>query len=145
MANVLNSPEPADSAERRAAPPIVCYRVDQLPPVDLDGFVTALADAEVVSQVLVPPRDARVAPVSAGQSFRITSVDGPQVGDLNLWNPSDLSERFFSGKTRQLHASHLTTGDRLWSTLPSLRPMATIVADTLGWYGWDADGGECMT
>ncbi len=55
--------------------------------------------------------------------------------------PHDLSERFFSGKTRALHATHVTTGDRLWSTLPFLRPLATITHDTLGWYGFDADGG----
>ncbi|MEM1400629.1 MAG: DUF1989 domain-containing protein, partial [Pseudomonadota bacterium] len=42
---------------------------------------------------------------------------------------------------RALHATHVTTGDKLWSSLPALRPMATITADTLGWYGWDADGG----
>jgi uncharacterized protein len=35
------------------------------------------------------------------------SVEGPQVGDLNLWNAQDLSERFYSGKTRALHATHL--------------------------------------
>ncbi|MEE9448146.1 MAG: DUF1989 domain-containing protein, partial [Arenicellales bacterium] len=46
----------------------------------------------------------------------------------------------FSGKTRQLHASHVSTGDRLWSNLPNLRPMATITHDTLDWYGWDEDG-----
>ena len=131
---------PPDGDSRRAAPPIVCYRVDQLPAVDVDAYNTELADATVLQEVLVPPRDARVVRVAAGQSFRITSVDGPQVGDLNLWNAHDLTERFFSGKTRQLHASHLTTGDRLWSTLPTLRPMATIIADTLGWYGWDDDG-----
>jgi hypothetical protein len=34
----------------------------------------------------------------------------------------------------------VTTGHRLWSVLPWLRPMATITADTLGWYGFDADG-----
>lgn len=62
------------------------------------------------------------------------------MGDLNLWNAKDLSERFFSGKTRQLHATHLSTGDRLWSNMPNLRPMATITRDTLDWYGWDADG-----
>ena len=76
----------------------------------------------------------------AGHFFRIVSVDGPQVGDLNLWNAHDLSERFYSGKTRALHATHVSTGDRLWSTLPSLRPMATITHDTLDWYGWDEDG-----
>ena len=65
---------------------------------------------------------------------------GPQVGDLNLWNAHDLTERFYSGKTRALHATHLSTGDRLWSTFPTLRPMATITHDTLDWYGWDEDG-----
>lgn len=76
----------------------------------------------------------------AGYGFRISSVEGSQVGDLNLWNLHDHSERFFSGKTRQLHATHVSTGDRLWSNLPSLRAMATISHDTLDWYGWDEDG-----
>jgi uncharacterized protein YcgI (DUF1989 family) len=80
--------------------------------------------------------------VPAGQFFRISCVDGPQVGDLNLWNAADLPERFYSGKTRALHGTHLSTGDRLWSSLPYLRPMATIVADTLDWYGIDAFGGS---
>ena len=89
----------------------------------------------------MPPRDARTFTVPGGHLFRIVSIDGPQVGDLNLWNAHDLSERFFSGKTRALHATHVTTGDRLWSTLPYLRPLATITHDTLDWYGFDADGG----
>ena len=33
------------------------------------------------------------------------------------------------------------TGDRLWSNLPYLRPLATITDDTLDWYGYDAYGG----
>jgi uncharacterized protein YcgI (DUF1989 family) len=78
--------------------------------------------------------------VSRGQFFRIVSIDGPQVGDLNLWNAEDLSERFFSGKTRALHGTHVGIGDRLWSNMPYLRPMATISHDTLGWYGFDEDG-----
>jgi uncharacterized protein YcgI (DUF1989 family) len=89
----------------------------------------------------VPPRDARVFEVPSGHFFRVVSIEGPQVGDLNLWNAHDLSERFFSGKTRALHATHVSTGDRLWSNLPGFRPMATITHDTLDWYGWDADGG----
>ncbi len=141
MSEMPNDVVPSDADTRRAAPPIVCYRVDQLPVVDLEGLNASLDMAPVVDEVLVPPRDAKVVAVTAGRSFRITSVDGPQVGDLNLWNAHDLTERFFSGKTRQLHATHVGIGDRLWSSLPSLRPMATIVADTLSWYGWDADGG----
>ncbi|MBS0535110.1 MAG: DUF1989 domain-containing protein [Proteobacteria bacterium] len=101
----------------------------------------ARASLTKVSEVIVPPRDARTFEVPAGYFFRIVSIEGPQVGDLNLWNARDLSERFFSGKTRALHATHVTTGNRLWSTLPNLRPLATISYDSLGWYGFDADGG----
>ena len=75
-----------------------------------------------------------------GHFFRIVSVEGPQVGDLNLWSAANHQEHFFSGKTRALHATHVTSGHRLWSTMPYLRPMATITADSLGWYGFDADG-----
>ena len=46
----------------------------------------------------------------------------------------------FTGKTRQLHSTHLTVYDRLWSSLPYLRPMATVVADSLKKYGIDEDG-----
>ncbi len=93
-----------------------------------------------IGETIVPPREARAFDVPAGHFFRIVSIEGPQVGDLNLWNAANLAERFFSGKTRALHATHVTTGARLWSALPYLRPMATITHDTLDWYGFDADG-----
>jgi uncharacterized protein YcgI (DUF1989 family) len=79
--------------------------------------------------------------VAAGQFFRIVSVEGPQVGDLNLWSQADLRERFYSGKTRALHGTHLSSGDRMWSSFPFLRSMALITDDTLDWYGFDAFGG----
>lgn len=64
-----------------------------------------------------------------------------QVGDLNLWNlHNPKQERFYSGKTRQLQRSHLSVGDRLWSNMPHLRPMATVSQDSLSGYGIDADG-----
>lgn len=131
---------PPDAAQRRAAPPVVCYTVDMLPPFDASFYEEARRGMVKVHELTVPPRDARTFEVPAGYFFRIASVDGPQVGDLNLWNAHDLSERFFSGKTRALHATHVSTGDRLWSTFPTLRPMATITCDTLDWYGYDADG-----
>ncbi len=139
----MSSGEPtsAESVADRSRPVVVCYEVDQLPAVDSALMGNVRRSLVKTDEVLVPPRDARTFTVSAGQYFRITGVDGPQVGDLNLWNARDLTERFFSGKTRQLHATHVSTGDRLWSSLPGLRPMATITHDTLGWYGWDEDGG----
>jgi hypothetical protein len=131
---------PPDAAARRGARPVVTYAVEQLPAFDVTFYAAARDGAVKVSEVVVPPREGRTFSVPAGQFFRITSVDGPQVGDLNLWNAHDLSERFFSGKTRAFHATHVSTGDRLWSTMPALRPMATITRDTLDWYGWDEDG-----
>lgn len=132
---------PADADSRRAARPVVCYVVDRLPPIDRGFYERARQGLEAVAEVIVPPREARTFEVPAGHFFRIVSIEGPQVGDLNLWNAHNLEERFFSGKTRALHATHVTTGDRLWSSLPALRPLATITHDTLGWYGFDADGG----
>ncbi len=141
MSEEKSNRSPADAASRRAVAPIICYEVDQLPPSNLALYQQAREGMNKVGEITVPPRDGATFEVPAGSFFRIVSVDGPQVGDLNLWNAHDLSERFFSGKTRQLHATHVSTGDRLWSTLPGLRPMATITHDTLDWYGWDEDGG----
>jgi uncharacterized protein YcgI (DUF1989 family) len=134
--------EPADAQARRDVAPVICYPNDTLPTVDLDQLRAARATADHVETVIVPARDAACFTVKAGQFFRITCVDGPQVGDLNLWNAQDLSERFYSGKTRALHGTHLTTGERMWSSFPHLRPMATIVNDTLDWYVQDQFGGS---
>ncbi|HEX3709045.1 MAG TPA: DUF1989 domain-containing protein [Pseudolabrys sp.] len=133
--------EPEDAKARRAKPPVVVYPVGTLPPPDMAMLERARQSLTKISDVIVPPREARAFDVPAGCFFRIVSIEGSQVGDLNLWNAHDLSERFFSGKTRALNATHVGKGDRLWSTLPQLRPMATITGDTLGWYGFDADGG----
>ena len=126
---------------RREKPPVVVYPNGTLPPPNMAMLSRARENLTLVSELIVPPRDARAFEVPAGHFFRIVSIEGSQVGDLNLWNAHDLTERFFSGKTRALHATHVGEGDRLWSTLPSLRPMATITHDTLDWYGFDADGG----
>ncbi|PLX33619.1 MAG: hypothetical protein C0605_16020 [Hyphomicrobiales bacterium] len=131
---------PEDGQARREARPVICYPPEHLPPFDAAFYEAVRAGAELVDELIVPPRDARAFEVPAGHVFRIVSIEGPQVGDLNLWNARDLSERFFSGKTRALHGTHVSTGDRLWSSLPALRPLATVIHDTLDWYGWDEDG-----
>jgi uncharacterized protein YcgI (DUF1989 family) len=137
---LLPPTSPPDAAARRAAKPVVVYSIDTLPKPDLTLLEAIRQTIVKQHEVIVPPRDARAFRVRRGQFFRVVCIEGAQVGDLNLWNSNDLSERFFSGKTRALHATHVSTGDRLWSTLPYLRPMATISHDTLDWYGWDEDG-----
>jgi hypothetical protein len=105
---------------------VLTYSVEQLPHFDAAFYGGARAELSKVAELTVPPRDAKAFEVAAGHFFCIMSVEGPQVGELNVWNARDLAERFYSGKTRALHATHLSTGDRLWSTFPALRPMATI-------------------
>ncbi|WP_187430496.1 hypothetical protein ROLI_006660 [Roseobacter fucihabitans] len=134
--------QPADAQARRAIKPVICYPVETLPAPDMPLYQAARESLTKQGEVLVPAREARCFSVPAGCFFRISSIEGPQVGDLNLFNAHDLSERFYSGKTRALHGTHITTGQRMWSSFPHLRPMATITHDTLGWYGIDAFGGS---
>ncbi|MCC1491657.1 DUF1989 domain-containing protein [Cognatishimia sp. F0-27] len=137
----MSQSPPPDAQARRAVRPVIVYPDDTLARPDMPLYSAALSGATVAATHIAAPREACCFEVAAGQFFRITCVDGPQVGDLNLWHRDNRAERFFSGKTRALHGTHVSTGDRLWSCLPYLRPMATIVQDSLDWYGIDGFGG----
>ena len=142
MKTINQNQEPVDAKERRAIKPVISYPIDNLPKYDSSLYADARDEMKLVETIIIPPREAKTFEVPAGHFFRIVSVDGPQVGDLNLWNKDNINEHFFSGKTRALYGTHVSTGDRLYSNLPFLRPMATITHDTLDWYGWDDDGGS---
>ena len=92
------NPAPADAATRRAAPPVIVYTVDKLPAYDSAFYESVRRDLTKIAETIVPPRDARTFTVPGGHLFRIVSIEGPQVGDLNLWNAHDLSERFFRAR-----------------------------------------------
>lgn len=104
-----------------------------------------VAPKRLIASHTVPIRRAVAWTVRAGQTFRLTTPHGPQVGDLNIWSKDNPRERFWASRTRQLHATHVTTGHRLWSCLPYLRPLVTITGDSLGGsqYGTDQFGGRC--
>ena len=95
-----------------------------------------------VNELLVPARTGKAWVVRAGQVCRIVAVQGAQVGDLNMWHLHNPRERFWASRTRQLVGAHMRVFDRFWSTLPYLRPMATITGDSIN-YGFDADGAGC--
>ena len=133
---------PEDAQARKDIEPVICYPPETLDAPDLALYARARSGAVKVAEAVAAPREAAVFRAKAGEFFRISSVDGPQVGDLNLWAADDLNERFFSGKTRALHGTHVSVGDRMWSSIPHLRPMATVTEDTLAWYGIDAYGGS---
>lgn len=141
MKRLPENSAPRDAADRKATKPVICYPVDTLPKPEMSLYAAARKAMTLLEEVVVPPRDARTFRVAAGNFFRIVSIEGPQVGDLNMWAADNLAERFYSGKTRALHGTHVSTSDQMWSSFPYMRPMATITHDTLDWYGFDDFGG----
>lgn len=123
------------------------YQATQGTILEVDkSFYNNLTDVNssrrLVATHTVPIRDGLAWSVPAGHVFRIKIVEGAQVGDFNMWNLHNPRERMWASRTRQLQRAHVSTYDRLWSTLPYLRPMATIIDDTLADYGLDDEGGR---
>ncbi|WEV78717.1 DUF1989 domain-containing protein [Janibacter cremeus] len=123
------------------------YQSDPGGPLDLDrdlyGRIGSMTEGrELVDSFVVPIRSGRAWEVPAGHVCRIVTIEGPQVADLNLWNRHDPRERLWAARTRQLQSAHVSTFDRLWSTLPFLRPLVTITGDSLEDYGVDEEGGR---
>lgn len=124
--------------------PVICYDNSsslRANPMEYDEQREAALNGSLIEEVLIPAKSGRSWKMLKGDLCRIELPSGAQVGDLNFWNLHDTKERFYSGKTRQIHSSHLNVYDHLWSCLPYLRPMATFVYDTLADYGIDSDGG----
>lgn len=131
----------------RATDPVPAYEPpkDKPSPLAVDRKLydnIQQADRELVDKFIIGPRSAKAWKVPKGCICRLTTPEGPQVGDLNVWNLQNPRERFWAARTRQLHRSHLSTYDRLWSSLPYLRPLITFIKDTLADYGEDVWGGR---
>ena len=133
---------PSDAKDRINVKPTICYPIDSLKETNLPILHRVRKNLKNISEIIIPPRDAKTFEVKKGQFFRIESIEGPQVGDLNIFQAINLEEKFFSGKTRALYGTHLSTGDKMLSCFPYLRSLATITWDTLDWYGYDKDGGS---
>jgi uncharacterized protein YcgI (DUF1989 family) len=86
---------------------------------------------ELVTELVVPRLNGKAFTVGKNHILRVTAIEGSQVADFNAWNKDDPKEMFWSGRTRLLQRAHLSVGDRLWSTPPRMRPMFTIIADTV--------------
>ena len=136
------SKTPSDAEDRINVKPTICYPIDSLKDNNLSILHNIRKNLERITEITIPPRDAKTFEVKKGQFFRIESVEGPQVGDLNIFQANNLEEKFYSGKTRALYGTHLSTGDKMLSNFPYLRSLATITWDTLDWYGYDKDGGS---
>ena len=135
------SKKPKDFDSRIGANPVVCYPNDSVDD-NLEILHEARKHIKKIDEITIPPRDAKTFKVKAHSFFRIESVEGPQVGDLNIFQADNLDEKFYSGKTRALYGTHISVGDKMFSSFPYLRSLATITWDTLDWYGYDKDGGS---
>lgn len=82
-------------------------------------------------RVEVPATKGAAFSVARGKVLRITCHVGPQVCDFNAFAADDPIEHFWSGRTRTIEGAHLGVGARLWSTEPRMRPMFTLIADTV--------------
>lgn len=109
---------------------------------ELYSKIGSTSSRELVESFVLPIRSGRAWKVPAGHVCRITTPEGPQVGDLNIWNFHNPRERFWASRTRQFHAAHVTKFDRLWSCLPYLRPLVTITGDSLARDGYDSNNGR---
>lgn len=107
-----------------------------------DGLTESAGHRRLVNTHTVPIRGGLAWEIPAGHVFRIKVIEGSQVGDFNIWNLHNPRERMWASRTRQLQRAHVSTYDRLWSTLPYLRPMATIIDDSMAGYGVDDEGGR---
>ena len=136
------SKKPKDIDDRIGASQIICYPNNSLENENLKILHTARKHLQKIDEIIIPPRDAKTFKVNLGNFFRIESVEGPQVGDLNLFQANNLDEKFYSGKTRALFGTHISVGDKMLSCFPYLRSLAIITWDTLDWYGYDKDGGS---
>ena len=118
----------------RTAPAGASYQVPRFQKGD-DSYYKRLAEdtgrRELVRKLTVPRISGKAFIVEAGQILRIVCSEGPQVVDFNAFHKDDPKEWFWSGRTRLVQRAHLSVGDRLWSTPPRMRPMFTIIADTV--------------
>ncbi|XP_018786419.1 PREDICTED: uncharacterized protein C11D3.03c-like isoform X3 [Bactrocera latifrons] len=104
--------------------PTICYNKPpsaQVDPAEYESKRLETLSGKIVETLIVPKCTARTWTMQAGDLCRITVCEGSQ--------------------TRQLHSTHLKVYDRIWSNFPYLRPMATLVHDTLADYGIDEHGG----
>lgn len=125
--------------------PVPAYLPTAKSPLTVDtAFYSSAQQAPrvLLEEFTLPIRSGRAWKAPAGSIVRISTPEGSQVGDLNIWNAHNPRERFWASRTRQLHATHVSTYDRLWSCLPYMRPLVTIISDSLAWYGEDEHGGR---
>jgi uncharacterized protein YcgI (DUF1989 family) len=106
-----------------------------MPPFPYEFFEevrSSRASFHRVKQYVIPLTErGKAFVVKKGQAVRIICVEGPQVVDVCIWNADNYEEYFWNEFTLSREGLFLTTFSRLWSNMPKLRPMMTIIEDTV--------------
>lgn len=85
----------------------------------------------VKEKIIIPPYSARSVKVLAGETLRITDVEGKQVGDFICYNANDLKEHVSPVHMRSsLSSIRLKIGDFLYSNIRD--HLMQFTADTVG-------------
>ena len=84
-------------------------------------------------ELIVPPMSARAFELCAGQTVRITDVQGGQPGDLVAFKSADLTVKLSQARTRvENQKVAVTKGDQLWTNTFPPEIMFTITGNTGG-------------
>ena len=62
--------EPEDASLRRSAKPVICYNPESLPKINVKYLQKIAENLDLISELLVPPREAECFEVPAGHFFR---------------------------------------------------------------------------
>eukprot|EP00300_Choanocystis_sp_HF-7_P000680 c10558_g1_i3.p1 GENE.c10558_g1_i3~~c10558_g1_i3.p1 ORF type:complete len:280 (+),score=25.28 c10558_g1_i3:38-877(+) len=82
--------------------------------------------------------------LKCGQVLRLSARSSGDLSlCLNIWAAANSREHLDITRTRILHGTHVTKGARLWSGLPFLRPLATVVEDSITEPAHDLLGTAC--
>ncbi|MGR5286021.1 DUF1989 domain-containing protein [Vibrio maritimus] len=85
-----------------------------------------------VSKGYIERHSGKAFKVSKGQVFRIIQSDGPQIGDVWVFNQHDRTEHFMGHTTFLYEGAYLAQYSQLWSCMPNVRPMATMLVEHSG-------------
>jgi urea carboxylase-associated protein 1 len=106
----------------------------------LNYVESPLSEADAAFSQIIPAGDGWIHKIAAGETLRITDLEGNQAADTFFFDATDLEERYDAQVTiREQGGIYLTTGTALLSNLGNT--MLTITADTCGRH--DTLGGAC--
>lgn len=87
---------------------------------------------KVVLELTIPRQEGRAFKVMTGQALRVIQVEGPQVGDMTLFNLNDMRERLSPERTATANGRSLRKAAKLLSGSPWENVMMTVSDDKVG-------------